>query len=238
MFNPHQVTKDFEAALCEYTGAPYAVAVNSCTMALLLAVAWQLRRKDWRLERIGVATKRWNVEIPRRTYCSVPMSIIHAGGWPTFRDEDWQGAYQLKPLPVWDSARYFTSGMYKGKTQAVTQSRCGEDSITLVDIQVDCSGQMVCVSFHASKTLGIEQGGAILHDNPEADRWLRMARFDGRQEGMPPADQENWPMVGWHCYLNPSTAAQGLLKLHSLPRNNAPLPNDLYPDLSLMEIFQ
>ena len=27
MSNPHQVTKDFEQALCEYTGAPYAVAV-------------------------------------------------------------------------------------------------------------------------------------------------------------------------------------------------------------------
>ena len=31
MSNPHAVTKEFEKQLCLYTGAPFAVAVNSCT---------------------------------------------------------------------------------------------------------------------------------------------------------------------------------------------------------------
>jgi dTDP-4-amino-4,6-dideoxygalactose transaminase len=35
--NAFQVVRDFEKAVAEYTGAPYCVAVNSCTMALLLA---------------------------------------------------------------------------------------------------------------------------------------------------------------------------------------------------------
>lgn len=39
-------------------------------------------------------------------------------------------------------------------------------------------------------------------------------------------------------YLNPSTAAQGLLKMHSLPYYHHPLPNDPYPDLSTFEIFR
>ena len=216
--NPHQVTKDFEAALCEYTGAPFAVAVNSCTMALTLAVAWHLRGKPglpgdpaWR-----------SIEIPKRTYCSVPMAIIHAGGRPTFRDDNWSGWYQLKPLPVWDSARYFSSGMYR------------EDGMPG---RHEYSAGMLCVSFHASKTLGLEQGGAILHDNPEADAWLRRARFDGRTEGVAPKD-DHFDMVGWHCYMNPSTAAQGILKLHRLPRHNDPLPNDDYPNLAEMDIFK
>jgi len=199
--NPHQVTAEFEVALCEYTGAKYAVAVNSCTMALLLAVRWHV---------MSHCTD--GVNIPRRTYVSVPMSIIHAGEWPEFRDEDWVGSYELKPLNVWDCARSFTSGMY-------------------------ISGQMQCVSFHASKTLGLEQGGAILHDDDEADAWFRKARFDGRTEGVTPKD-DHFDMIGWHCYMNPSTAAQGLLKLHSLPKHNQPLPNDDYPDLSQMEIFK
>jgi hypothetical protein len=38
--------------------------------------------------------------------------------------------------------------------------------------------------------------------------------------------------------MNPSTAAQGILKLHSLPRHNAPLSNDDYPDLSTLECFK
>ena len=218
--NPHQVTKDFEAALCEYTGAPYAVAVNSCTMALTLALAWALRYED------GVGSVDVNgvnpwrhparpfVGIPKRTYVSVPQAIIHAGGIPVFEDREWFGGYPLNPLPVWDYARWFTSGMYP-----------------------DAAGDMFCVSFHASKTLGLEQGGAILHDNAEADAWFRRARFDGRAEGVAPKD-DTAIILGWHCYMNPSTAAQGILKLHSLPRHNAPLPNDDYPDLSTLRCFK
>jgi len=209
MRNPHQVTKDFEAALSEYTGAPYAVAVNSCTMALTLAVAWHLRPNqpggDWVSQ----------ITIPKRTYVSVPQAIIHAGGRPVFEDREWFGNYRLRPLPVLDSARYFTSGMYGDNTR----------------------GCFFCVSFHASKTLGLEQGGAILHDSPEADAWFRRARFDGRAEGVAPKD-DTGIIMGWHCYLNPSTAAQGILKLHSLPRHNEPLPNDDYPDLSTLECFK
>lgn len=99
------------------------------------------------------------------------------------------------------------------------------------------SSGFVCVSFQASKILGIEQGGAILHSNPEADVWFRRARFDGRTEGVAPKD-DRFDMVGYHCYLSPSVAAQGLLKLYSLPKHNEDLPNDDYPDLSEIEIFQ
>jgi len=208
MFNPHQVTRDFEEAICSYTGAPYAVAVNSCTMALLLAIKWHV--KDLHYTPC--------VKIPKHTYVSVPQSIFHAGGKVKFIDHEWEAAYRLNPFPVWDSARWFTSNMYNALTWG---GGIG----------------MVCVSFHASKTLGIEQGGAILHNDPEADKWFRKARFDGRTEGVEPKD-DTFDMIGYHCYLNPSIAAQGLLKLASLPRHNAPLPNSDYPDLSKMEIFK
>lgn len=241
---PHAVTRQFERELCKYTGAPYAVAVNSCTAALMLAVAWHLKHGLPRGAFKYKALVRYDeglraeesvfplsitplIEIPKRTYVSVPMAIMHAGGRPTFRDEDWLGAYQLKPLPVWDSARYFTGGMFMGIGSMAQPHHPARNF----------AEQMVCVSFHAAKTLGIEQGGAILHDIPEADAWLRRARFDGRTEGKAPKD-DTFTQIGWHCYLNPSSAAQGLMKLHSLCRNNPPLPNDDYPDLSQLRIFQ
>jgi dTDP-4-amino-4,6-dideoxygalactose transaminase len=96
---------------------------------------------------------------------------------------------------------------------------------------------MVCVSFHWSKTLGIQQGGAILHDDPEADAWLRRARFDGRTEGVSPK-LDSFTQIGWHCYMSPEVAAEGLMRLSLLPKHNEPLPNDDYPDLSEMEIFR
>lgn len=211
----HAVTKEFESELCRYTGAPYAVAVNSCTAALLLAVAYHIQRASIARFNDPVPMLAPAVEIPKRTYVSVAQSIIHAGGRPTFRDEDWSGAYQLEPLPVFDSARNFTSGMYRH----------------------DYPGLMICVSFHASKTLGDSQGGAILHDNAEADAWLRRARFDGRTEGVAPKD-DTFTQIGHHCYLSPDVAARLLWKLSVLPKHNEPLPNSDYPDLSLMKIFQ
>ena len=227
MYSAHQITREFEAALCEYTGAKYAVAVNSCTMALLLAVAWHLRRQKITAILLGKYEPP-SIEIPRRTYVGVPMSILHAGGRPTFRDEEWHGMYQLKPLPVWDAARWFTSGLY-GK-----EPFCSVRSPTVFP---SMHGQMLCVSFHWSKTLGIQQGGAILHDDQQADEWLRRARFDGRKEGVAPKD-DTFPIVGWHCYMSPEVAAEGLMRLSLLPKNNEPIPNDDYPDLSKLEIFQ
>jgi len=221
MSNPFQVVRDFESALCDYTGAPYAVTTTSCTMALLLAVAWHLRERRWQ----NIHFDRPAIEIPKRTYVSVPMSIIHADGRPTFRDEEWVGAYQLKPLRVWDSARWFTSGMFKG-------GPIGNEYLFF-----GAFGGMMCLSFHWSKHLSLGQGGAILHDNADADKWLRRARFDGRTEGVTPKD-DHFDMMGWHCYMSPRDAADGLTRLRLLPKQNEPLPNDPYPDLSQMEIFK
>ena len=140
------------------------------------------------------------------------MSIIHAGGRPTFRDEDWRGAYQLKPLPVWDCARRFTSGMY-------------------------VSRQFQCVSFAASKILAAEQGGAILHDDEEADLWLRRMRFDGRTELVDP-HEDVIREIGHHCIMTPSVAAGLLVRLHHLPKHNPDMGPYDYPDLSLSPAFQ
>lgn len=224
MTDAFKVVRDFEQALCDYTGAKYAVTTTSCTMALLLACKWHINNHavGWIKENADgsfSATKPPSICIPKKTYCGVPMSVIHAGGHPVFTDERWEGQYQLRPLPVIDSARWFSSGMY-----------------------TSFQHNMICVSFHWSKTLGIQQGGAILHDDDEADAWLRRARFDGRKEGVPPKEDHNL-IIGHHCYMSPETAAAGLVRLANLPKHNAPLPwgpgtNSDYPDLSTMECFK
>lgn len=216
MFDAHDVTRQFERELAAYCGVRDAIAVNSCTMAILLAVAWWVRfSRD-----AALIDKR--VTVPKRTYVGVPMSVIHAGAKPEFADFEWEGAYQLFPSPVWDSARWLTSGLYKNLD---SRTRCTSDHA------------LVCVSFHATKTLGIEQGGAILCDDVEAGAWLRRMRFDGRAEGLAVND-DSIREIGWHCYMNPSTAAQGLMRMRGLAKHNVPLPWDDYPDLSLMEAFK
>ncbi len=97
---------------------------------------------------------------------------------------------------------------------------------------------MVCVSFAARKILGAEQGGAILHDNAEADKWFRKMRFDGRTEGLEVAD-DDIGVIGHHCLMIPSVAATLLLRLHHLPKHNKDLSGASdYPDISKMPAFQ
>ena len=198
---PYEVTRRLETALCQYTGSRYAVAVNSCTAALLLALQW-FNKTDHGL----------SVILPKRTYVSVPCAAKLAGWQIMWRGGIWRGAYQIEPLPVWDCARRFTSDMY-------------------------IAGQFQCVSFSSSKILGIEQGGAILHDNAEADAWFRKMRFDGRTEGVAAVD-DHFDVVGHHCIMLPSIAAQLLLKLYHLPKHNEDLPEVEYPDLSLHPAFK
>lgn len=200
--NAYQVTRQFEQELCHYTGAPYAVALNSGTAAILLACEWNFK-------------ERWQgfPRIPKKTYVSVPMAILRAGADRVFfQDEDWSGTYQLKPYPIWDSARRFTSGMYR-------------------------EGQFQCVSFAAAKILGAEQGGAILHDSAGADSWFRRMRFDGRTEGVDPLE-DRFELIGHHCIMIPSVAATLLVRLHHLPKHNEDLPHYEYPDLSKHPAFQ
>jgi dTDP-4-amino-4,6-dideoxygalactose transaminase len=151
------------------------------------------------------------VWIPKFTYKGVADSIVNAGGKVCFRDDEWRGSYQLAPYPILDSARRFTSGMY--------------------------GGGYVCLSFHWSKILGIQQGGAILHSDPEAHDWFKRMRFDGRREGVHPKE-DTFDLVGLHCRMSPEIAAEGLVRLSLLPKHNKDLPNSDYSDLSLAPCFK
>jgi dTDP-4-amino-4,6-dideoxygalactose transaminase len=152
------------------------------------------------------------VECPRYTYVGVGHSIVNAGHKIAFRDVAWFGEYQLHPLPVIDSARRFRADMHQ-------------------------HGEFRCVSFHSSKILAHTDGGAILHDDDEADDFLRRARFDGRRENVPPKE-DAFAVPAFHVYMAPGTAAELHRKLSTLPRDNADLPNSDYPDLSLHPVFQ
>lgn len=216
--NPFNVVKDFERAVAEYTGAPFVVAVNSCTNALFLTLMYQ--KLVVQLDEMS-ATKNAGVRsvvIPKRTYVSVPMQIMLAGYEVLFRDEDWSGIYQLAPLPIWDAARRFTSRMF------FNNDMIGKE-------------RFMCTSHHWNKILGVQQGGCILHNSPRADAWFRRARFDGRTEGVSPAE-DKFEHVGWHMYMSPEIAAEGCVRLSHLPKVNADLPMDDYPDLSTIELFK
>lgn len=153
------------------------------------------------------------VTIPKFTYPSVPASIINAGGKVRFSDKKWRGVYELAPYRIWDGALRFRKGMY--------------------------NGGLHCLSFHIKKHLPIGRGGMVLTDDWEAYKWLKLMRFDGREEL--PLEDTTISVVGWNMYLTPEQAARGL-QLFELVKNrgNEDMDSEAqgYPDLSKYEVFK
>ena len=98
----YKVVRDFEAAMAEFTAAPYAVSVESCSAAIFLCCVY-CRVKDID-----------EVIIPRFTYPSVPASVVNAGGRVAFKDFHWQtaGHYGLGNTDIVDSAKCLCRNMY------------------------------------------------------------------------------------------------------------------------------
>ena len=199
LHNPYKIVKMFEEEIADYTGSPYAISVDSCTNALFLCCKY-LKVKE--------------VEIPSKTYLSVPQSIINSGGKVVFNPSlnGWKGIYQLSPYPIYDAAKRFTSEMY-------------------------IPGSLMCISFHIKKHLKIGKGGMILTDNSEAVEWLKMARYEGRSEKL--YHDDNISEMGWNMYMTPQEAAHGLALMQNISWENPDLDEDNgYRDLREFKLFK
>jgi dTDP-4-amino-4,6-dideoxygalactose transaminase len=194
----------FEQRLCEYTGAPYAVAVDRCTNAILLSLAYN-------------NTKRYKISIPKRTYLSVPMTLINYGYNVWLEDIDWQGHYQIGRTNVYDYAVGFEKNMY-------------------------VAGQVQCVSFQQKKRLAIGKGGAILLDNKEMYLKLKRMRHDGRTSSMSTMkEMETAPddiILGYHMYMSPDEAARGILLINQLSEHYSNGSSLDYPDISVLKCLR
>jgi dTDP-4-amino-4,6-dideoxygalactose transaminase len=199
--NPYDIVKMFEEEVAKYTGSKFAVSVDSCTNAIFLCCKY-----------LSVE----EVTIPSKTYLSVPMSIMHAGAEVIFDKSEeansWSGIYQLKPYPIYDSAKRLTSDMY-------------------------IDGMFMCLSFHIKKHLSIGKGGMILTDNEAAYKWLKRARYEGRSEKYYKEDEID--MLGWNMYMTPQQASHGLALMQNYPDNVEDIGEDNgYRDLLEFKVFE
>lgn len=195
----------FEDVVAEYAGSKYAVATDSCTNAIFLCLKYFQTKPP-------LDPVRW-IDVPKRTYPSIPMAVKHAGYEVNFVDDEWVGTYQLSPFALYDSAVRFTQGMYKDGLQ--------------------------CLSFHIKKHIPIGRGGMVLTDDKNAAKWLRCARYDGRPSPFW-KDVKDIQMCGWHMYMTPDQAARGVELFHRLPKVNNDLAcwKDYSVDLSTLEPFK
>jgi dTDP-4-amino-4,6-dideoxygalactose transaminase len=102
---PYDIVAALEKRVAEYAGSEYAVAVDSCTNALLLSLTLDQYHNGFKV-----------VELPCRTYVGVAYAVRNAGFGIAFRDYMWEGAYRIGNTSVVDSARRFRRGMYEPGT--------------------------------------------------------------------------------------------------------------------------
>lgn len=101
--------KQFEDALAEYTGAPYAVMTDCCTHAIELCL---------RYDRVEFCA------FTPFTYLSIPM-LMHKLKiryyYEAIDSEQWVGEYKFRKTRIWDSARRLERGMYReGQIQCLS----------------------------------------------------------------------------------------------------------------------
>ena len=198
--DPREAIDMFEQKVAKFAGSKYACSIDCCSNGLFLALKY--------VNAEGVIT------IPKRTYVSPPMQIIHAGCKVRFEDREWSGVYKLEPYDIWDGATRWTEGMYVGGNA----------------IQV--------VSFQIKKRIPIGKGGMILTNDKKAYEWFKYASYDGRNLREYYMD-DDFSLIGWHMYMTPEDAARGIILMDSVPNVNEDTGSSkTYSDLSNKEVFR
>lgn len=156
---------------------------------------------------IGELKKKAKITIPAHTYISVPQMILQLGLGCVFHYDPWTGVYQLQGSRVYDGSVRWMERMYVG------------------------GDALHCVSFQIKKRIPIGRGGMILTNDQQAADWLRLARYDGRDMGLPYTDPNHVKMQGFHYYMTPEDAARGIILMDAIP-GGADTGNDTnYPNV-------
>jgi len=187
---------NFEKEIAKFFGSPFAIAVDSCTHGIELALRY---------------TGEKEILVPKRTYLSIPFLANKMGLDLFWKDEQWVDYYYLTHNII-DAAVLWKKDSY-------------------------IPGTFMGLSFQFQKHLSLGRGGMLLTDNEEAAIQIKKMSYDGRLPNIPWRDQ-NIDTYGYHYYMTPETAENGLNKL---PKAIETEPKQWvvtdWPDLTEMKIF-
>jgi perosamine synthetase len=227
-------TAEFEKRFADYADAAWAVAVNSGTAALHLALlaldigpgdevlvpaltfvstAHAVSYCGARSVFVDIEADTLNIDmadaerrITKQTRAIIP---VHYGGTPCRMDDIWQVARE-RGLVVIEDAAHACGAVYHGH-------RVG-----------GLNSDATCFSFHAVKNLTTGDGGMVTTDNPILADTIRRLRWCG-------IDKDTWQRsekleryawfyevrdLGYKCHMNDIAAALGLVQLSRLEEMN------------------
>ncbi len=220
------LTERFEKRICEYTGAPFAVALNTGTSALHLA-----------LVEMGVGPGD-EVILPSFTFASDPMAVHLCGAKPVFADIDRQ-TLNVDPAVLERSISPRTKVVmptdYAGLPADVPAIRrvVGDRPIRIVrdashsfgsligdrPLGVWCGEDATCFSFDPIKNITCGEGGAVLvKDGGQARRLTAMRRLgfeESAWDGLAGnrVQDRRVTMTGYRYHMGNLNAAIGLAQM-------------------------
>ena len=220
---------EFEHEFAAYVGAPYAVALSSCTTALHLAMV---------VAGIGEGDE---VVCPSLSFIATANAIRYVGAKPIFVDID-PVTYNLDPQRIEEALTPRTRGILAvhqvGMPAAMNElgELTSRHGLMLLEDAACASGSkyqgvrighphslLACFSFHPRKVLSTGEGGMITTADEEiASRLKRL-----RQHAMSVSDlarhssskivTETYDEVGFNFRMTDMQAALGLVQLGRLP---------------------
>ncbi len=174
----------FEEAFANYVGAPYAIALNSCTAGLHLSLLAS-----------GIGPGDEVVTTPL-TFCATANTIVHVGATPVFADVD-PATMNLDPatavdavtdrtraiIPVHFAGRPVDGPAFHGiasrhKLVLIEDAAHAVESVSRSG-KVGSSADFTCFSFYATKNLTTGEGGMVTTMSPERAEFLRLASLHG-----------------------------------------------------------
>lgn len=225
-------TEELEASLAEYSGARHAVAVSSGTAALhLMCLAVGLGPGD-------------EVIVPSMTFVATANAIAYTGARPVFADvvsltEPWLSADAARAA-ITDRTKAIMSMSYGGHAGQIAElaELCSQRGLRLLEDaahglgsrlngrQVGTFGVAGAFSFFSNKNLAVGEGGALVTDDAELDRQLRLLRSHGmtslswdRHQGH--ATSYDVVALGFNYRIDEPRAALATVRLQRLDGENA-----------------
>lgn len=216
-----QVVKTFEKKFEEVFGLKNAVAVNSGTSALHLA-----------LVTLGVKFGD-EVIIPPLTFVATGMAVMYCGATPVFCDIGKDGCIDYTKIEELITARTkaIIAVNWVGKSCNLyeLESICQRHHLKLVidaaqSLGCHVGGDIMCFSFQATKHLTTGDGGMLVCKNREDYEVAKRLRWFGIDKekdlaGMRGERLYNLEQVGYKYHMNDYSAALGLANIETVLDN-------------------
>lgn len=210
----------FEQEFAEYVGSSYAVAVNSGTAALHLAV-------------LATIDSPGEVIVPALTFASTALAPLYAGHKIVFADstEDLNIDWIDVSTKINNKTKAIIPVHYAGRDALI--GRNWQADIPIIEDSAHATGtkwsrnlNIACWSFHAVKNLPAGDGGMITTDDIKIAERLKKLRWCGIDKSTYERENKgyNWKYnikeIGYKYHMNDLIAAIGRAQLLKVDEDN------------------